>query len=133
MPELPSWMWKALPAVFVVGIVLAANGWLGPLSTLVPVLLVFMLLRRMKGGTRFAPVERPVEPRVVRPQETAPTPWAGVPRARHGITAPDLLSGDGDTAPGSVPEGWYPTADGSRERWHNGATWTAHERMPGSG
>jgi hypothetical protein len=148
-PQAP-WIGKALPVAFVVGIAMAAAGWLGALSTLVPVLLVFMLLRRLPRGTRYSPYvpkdadapggeaphdvafpgwQLPPEPRFDLVREPQPQPQ---PPARHGVTAPDMLTGDGGTD-GAVPEGWYPTADGSRERWHNGAGWTAHERMPGSG
>jgi hypothetical protein len=158
MPAMPDWMWKVLPVALVVGLAMAAAGWLGPLSTLVPVLLVLLLLRRLPRGTRYSPYvpkdadprpgevardvafpgwQLPPEPRfdlVREPQpQPQPQPQQHVrPDARHGVTAPDMLTGDGGTD-GAVPEGWYPTADGSRERWHNGAGWTAHERMPGSG
>ncbi len=50
--------------------------------------------------------------------------------ARSGVLAPDVLTGH-PTAPRSIAEGWYVTADGTRERWHNGAGWTAHQRAPG--
>lgn len=158
MPAMPEWMWKALPVALVVGLALAAAGWLGPLSTLVPVLLVLLLLRRLPRGTRYSPYvpkgadpqardasrdgafpgwQLPPEERLglVREPEPRPQPQPSQePRSdvRPAITAPDMLTGDGGTD-GAVPEGWYPTTDGSRERWHNGATWTAHERMPGGG
>ena len=164
MPAMPEWMWKALPVALVVGLALAAAGWLGPLSTLVPVLLVLLLLRRLPRGTRYSPyvpkgadpqardasqdvafpgwqlppeerfdLVREPEPRPQPQLQPQPHPSQDVrPDVPSGITAPDLLTGDGGTD-GAVPEGWYPTADGSRERWHNGASWTAHERMPGGG
>ncbi len=68
---------------------------------------------------------------------TAPEPdgasaVAARPDSRFGVLAPDELTGAEVTPPRSVAEGWYRTADGTRERWHNGAGWTAHERAPGS-
>ena len=51
---------------------------------------------------------------------------------RTGIVAPDELTGGSGAYAGEVAEGWYPTADGTRERWHNGSSWTAHERAAGS-
>jgi hypothetical protein len=68
------------------------------------------------------------EPAVAVPQ-AAPT----LPDTHVRVLAPDVLAGDGDTPPGAIAEGWYRTADGSRERWHNGASWTAHERSVGGG
>lgn len=153
-----GWIGKALPVALVVGLLMAAAGWLGALSTLVPVLLVLMLLRRLPRGTRYSPYvpkeagsrdgEAPGEVALpgwqlppgerfdlVREPEPRPQPQPPrgvVPDVRSDITAPDMLTGDGGTS-GPVPEGWYRTADGSRERWHNGASWTAHERLPGSG
>ncbi|MDT0184703.1 hypothetical protein Q9S36_31420 [Microbacterium sp. ARD31] len=54
-----------------------------------------------------------------------------LPDTHVGVLAPDVLTRDEATPPGAIGEGWYPTADGSRERWHNGAAWTAHERAVG--
>lgn len=153
MPTMPDWMWKVLPVALAVGLVMAVAGWLGPLSTLVPVLLVMLLLRRLPRGTRYSPYvpkganpqgspaapdvalpgwQLPPEPRFELAREPQPETGRSQPTIRPGIIAPDLLTGEGGTD-GAVPEGWYPTADGRRERWHNGASWTAHERMPGSG
>ncbi|MBS2940374.1 DUF2510 domain-containing protein [Nocardioides sp. J2M5] len=51
---------------------------------------------------------------------------------RSGATAPDVLTGAEGLPPGSLAEGWYVTADGRRERWWNGASWTAHVRERGA-
>lgn len=147
-----GWIGKALPVAVVVGLAMAAAGWLGPLSTLVPVLLVFMLLRRLPRGTRYSPYvpkgadapageaqrdvafpgwQLPPEERFELVREPDPLTQPQ-PRGRPGVTAPDMLTGEGGTT-GPLPGGWYPTADGGRERWHNGVSWTAHERVPGSG
>lgn len=50
---------------------------------------------------------------------------------RYSVLAPDELTGDSTTPPGSVTEGWYITADRTRERWHNGSSWTDHVRVRG--
>lgn len=72
-----------------------------------------------------------VPPAVPTPEAAAPVA-AAQPDTRFGILAPDELTGAEVTPPRSVAQGWYRTADGTRERWHNGAGWTAHERAPGS-
>lgn len=51
---------------------------------------------------------------------------------RSGATAPDVLTGSESLPPGALAEGWYVTADGRRERWWNGASWTAHVREHGA-
>lgn len=33
-----------------------------------------------------------------------------------------------ETSPGAIPSGWYATADGAHERWHDGTGWTEHTR-----
>ncbi len=50
---------------------------------------------------------------------------------RYSVLAPDVLTGDPTTSSGAMPEGWYITADRTRERWWNGSSWTAHVRVRG--
>lgn len=70
-----------------------------------------------RSGPAAAPVAGPAEPD------------QGV---RSGTTAPDELTGAEVEPPGTLTEGWYVTADGGRERWWNGASWTAHVRSRGA-
>ncbi|SEC10728.1 hypothetical protein SAMN04489844_1691 [Nocardioides exalbidus] len=65
------------------------------------------------------------------PTSSDPAPTATAPG--RGILAPSELTGYEGPLAGAVPEGWYRTADGSRERWYNGVSWTAHIREVGSG
>ncbi|GGD13006.1 DUF2510 domain-containing protein [Nocardioides daphniae] len=42
---------------------------------------------------------------------------------------PPTLGPDGrPVAPAHIPAGWYRTADGASERWHDGVQWTVHVR-----
>ena len=61
-------------------------------------------------------------------EPAGPVPGGDV---RYSVLAPDELTGDPTTPPGAVTEGWYITADRTRERWHNGSSWTAHVRVRG--
>ena len=65
------------------------------------------------------------------PVALVPAPATGT-RPDGSVVAPDQLVGGAATLRGAIVEGWYATADGTRERWHNGSSWTAHERARGS-
>lgn len=72
--------------------------------------------------TRSAPAAAPAAAAADRPDQDV----------RSGTTAPDELTGAETEPPGTLAEGWYVTADGGRERWWNGASWTAHVRSRGA-
>jgi hypothetical protein len=42
---------------------------------------------------------------------------------------PVIDAANPEPTPPSIPAGWYPTADGTRLRWHDGTQWTAHTRV----
>lgn len=79
--------------------------------------------------TSVPTVVQPIVEPVV-PEPADPVPGGDV---RYSVLAPDELTGDPSTPPGAVTEGWYITADRTRERWHNGSSWTAHVRVRGRG
>lgn len=66
-------------------------------------------------------------PEVAPPGSTRP----GLPHD-VGVVAPAVLTGEVLARQEQLPEGWYPTADGTLERYHNGVGWTAHERAVGT-
>lgn len=81
-----------------------------------------------------APAAPPIAPVAITPAPITPSTPVGAPTVRpdqdvrSGATAPDVLTGAETLPPGTLAEGWYVTADGRRERWWNGASWTAHVR-----
>lgn len=101
-------------------------------------------LTSIAHGTAMARTGRQMMNAHPRTQDTA----AAVAAAKAAIT--DLLRGTDDdddddeiaahvpvaphapAAPPAVSPGWYATADGAHERWHDGTRWTDHTRQTGA-
>lgn len=78
-------------------------------------------LRGLGGGGRFSAAVRHRHA-VAGPVGASP---AGPDAGHTPASAPDPVLAPSEPA---IPPGWYPTADGRHDRWHDGTAWTPHVR-----
>lgn len=64
-------------------------------------------------------------------QADAPQPQAASIPGRHAAQVPTAPP-PAAPAPPAITPGWYATADGTHERWHDGTGWTEHTRSTGA-
>lgn len=91
-------------------------------------------------GTRPAVVPGPalampppgVPPAVSSPAVSSPAPSGPIPSSAVPAPVPAVVWDPSDTGVRPERPGWYPTGDGTIERWYNGLSWSDATRQPPS-